>query len=127
MLLSRSNRRTIALLTAFLLLLCQVAFAAQLCVQQVSATAEQGLPTCHHAADEGNSTPAPGASGGGCEAPALTAQTVDLPMLAVTAFPALFIAAEVFSPSLDRLHDALAADTQCRPPPLAILHCRLLI
>jgi hypothetical protein len=124
----RSNRRTIALLTAFLLLLCQAAFAAQLCAQQVAARADATFPSCHHAGEPENSTVPPTEnSGGGCEAPALTGHAIDLPVLAVTGLPPLFIDSTAFATAVARAPDARLAEVHCRPPPLSILHCRFLI
>jgi hypothetical protein len=127
--LRRSNSRMIALVTALLLLLCQAAFAAQICAQQVAAKAERPLSSCHHAAEsDDGSVPPADQSGGGCEAPALTGQhAVDLPILAVTALPALPIDAQSPAPSFAGAPAALAFEPHCRPPPLSILHCRFQI
>jgi hypothetical protein len=128
MMLRRSNTRTIALVTALLLLLCQAAFAAQICAQQAAARVDGTGPSCHHAADSQDSTvPATATSGGGCEAPALTGHAVDMPLLAVTALPALLIYTEPMAAALGRARDVLALEPHCRPPPLSILHCRFLI
>jgi hypothetical protein len=128
MMLGRSNRRMIAMVTALLLLLCQVAFAAEICAQQVAAHADSAVAPCHHVGDgEGSTVPPAETSGGGCEAPALTGHAIDLPILAVTAFPALLIDAPALAPATARASAAPAVEVHCRPPPLSILHCRFLI
>src|SRR5689334_20420143 len=111
MMLGRSNRRMIATVTALLLLLCQAAFAAEICAQQVAARADAPVPSCHHAGDhEGSSVPPAEAPGGGCEAPALTGHAVDLPIPAVTALPALVIDAPASATGIARASAALAVE-----------------
>ena len=126
--LGRSKRRMIATVTALLLLLCQVAFAAEICAQQVAAHADAAVAPCHHVHDgEGSTLPPTETSGGGCEAPALTGHAVDPPILAVTALPALLIDAPALASETARAPTARALEVHCRPPPLSILHCRFLI
>ena len=122
----QSKRRTTAVLTAVLLLFCQVAFAAQACASHLTAAVEAAVAPCHHAAESDGSTPPTGAARSGCEAPALASEGVNLPVTLAAALPApphnilVPFAAQTWHPP------TLAGLTHCHSPPLTILHCRLL-
>jgi hypothetical protein len=122
---TRSNRRTIALITAILLLLCQTAFAAQACAQHV-AVVDTASVSCHEIAESEDST-APAHRDSTCEAPALAAEPVNLPLASVTALPGLLLPPAAVSGIDAGASGVLAATTQCRAPPLTVLHCRFLI
>jgi hypothetical protein len=124
MLTRRSEKQTVALIAALLLLLCQVGFAAQACARYATAGAD-ATASCHDAAaDDGSTEPATVARSS-CEAPALAAEGVSFPVVAVTAFAPNAIAPALAVAPPPRQRGEVAA-TPCHPPPLTVLHCRFL-
>jgi hypothetical protein len=125
MLRRRSEKRTVALIAAVLLLLCQVAFAAQACARYATAGAD-AIASCHHSAADADSTEPATVARSSCESPALAAEGVSLPLVAVTAFASVAIAPALAITLPSRERAALATATPCHPPPLTVLHCRFL-
>ena len=121
---TRSNRRGIALLAAILLVLCQAAFVAQ-AYAQVGAAADAVALPCHHASDDADPAPSHEGVRPGCEAPAMTAEPVNVPLTALAALPSITLTAS--PPHVDGRFPGLQAyEPDCRPPPLTVLHCRFL-
>ena len=125
--LPKSVRRAVALITAALLLLCQVAFAAQACANGIGSvgSAPAAQAPCHGVgAEDASGVPAATPS---CEASNALADSAKLPIFDVTDWPAVAIARLIEPYPLANLASApQAVNAVCHSPPLSILHCRLL-
>lgn len=124
---TRSSKRSIAVLAAMLLVLCQAAFIAQACAKAGAAADMAAVVPCH-SSDE---THAPSPSGDhvrpGCEAPALTAEPVSVSFAALGAISAITTSLQTLHVAEDASSVSLRGqEPHCRPPPLTILHCRFL-
>ena len=122
--LTHSHRAIVAFITALLLLLCQTAFAAQVCAHNVASQAasnELGAP-CH---DRAGDSPSDSSAAAGCEASKAVSEAVKIPAFAAIELPVFAVPrAEISVVSLafaPRLTQAV-----CSSPPLNLLHCRFL-
>ena len=121
-------RRFVAFVTALLLLMCQTAVAAQACDHPVgSAYAADAQPPCHATDDAAH-----GGSHGthalsACDAAKAVGDAVKIPLADVTDLPALSAAILPAQPLVLRTAFARAPAVQCHPPPLNLLHCRMLV
>jgi hypothetical protein len=122
---ARSSRRTIALVAAMVLLLCQAALAARACANYTVSPSAASVP-CHQGSGEADPLAPPEHTMSACEAPALYAESANPSIAAVTALPALLLAPFVPVTSNTRERDTPAGHAPGRPPPLTILHCRFL-
>lgn len=123
---SRSSRSLIALITALLLLACQVAFAAEACASSMRGMSESmaAMP-CHDAEGEHGSPVDQAPATSGCQAGKAVADPVKTPVFALADLPAMRVTylERVVSSSAAR---TVPAHVVCSSPPLTILHCRLL-
>jgi hypothetical protein len=122
----RASRSLIALVTALLLLACQVAFAAEACANSIGRTSENtaAMP-CHDAADERGSPAGQAPAVSGCEASKAVADPVKVPVFALADLRAVLVT--YLQPiAVAAVTRALAPQAVCSSPPLTILHCRLL-
>jgi hypothetical protein len=127
MVLTKSAKRLVACIASVFLLSCQAASAAQVCLPSTPPAADSAtIEPCHEATHPSGDTqehaqphgcPAQYASAGVTKID--TPQAVDLPGVDV---PPRWISVP---PRDGRL--AVAPPARAEPPPLTILHCRLLI
>ena len=125
--LHRSSRSIVALLTAVLLLACQVAFAAQACANGARGSAEStaAMP-CHDAeGDHGSPRDAAPPAASVCQTNNAVADTVKVPVFALADLPAVAVTYREPVPSA-AVARARPPHVVCSSPPLNILHCRLL-
>jgi hypothetical protein len=124
---TRSSKRTIAVLAAMLLVLCQAAFIAE-AYAAIGAAADAALGISCHSSD---ATHTPSPSGDhvrpGCEAPAMTAEPAGVSFAALAASSAIVISLQALytsrrAPSVSQR----GQEAHCRPPPFTVLHCRFL-
>ncbi|MDB5863629.1 MAG: hypothetical protein JWO70_1435 [Betaproteobacteria bacterium] len=110
-----------------LLLLCQVAFAAQACAHSFASAAPAMVAPCHEAmGDAGGATDSPGAASI-CEASKAVADGSRLPIADITDFPALTVAqVDILTPRWSTSSPGPTATAVCHSPPLTLLHCRFL-
>jgi hypothetical protein len=128
MVLTRSSRSVVALVTAVLLLLCQTAFAAQACAHSFApAIADAASAPCHETpSDAGMPAKQAPAVATGCEAAKAVADPAKLTVFAVTDLPAVLLTYyESAAPTIASVAPQ-TAQAVCYSPPLSILHCRLL-
>jgi hypothetical protein len=125
--LSRSSRSAVAICAAVLLLLCQVAFAAQACAHDFASAAPAMAAPCHEAmGDAGGASDSPGAASI-CEAAKAVADTSKLPIADITDFPALTVAqVGILTPRWSTSSPRPTTTAVCHSPPLTLLHCRFL-
>ena len=121
---TRTSRRMIAVLTAMLLLLCQAALAARACANYL-APAAKAAASCHDGMGKADPAAPLPETMPAC-APALSAEGPSLSIVAVTALPALLLAAPAPATPNARERDTPARHARGRPPPLTVLHCRFL-
>jgi hypothetical protein len=125
MVLTRSSRSFVALVTAILLLLCQTAFAAQACAQTVTPVQPVGIAApCHESPSDNAGKRIPVSTS--CEAANALPDSAKMPVLAVTELPTILVAYEPAAVSGTPWHGAQRVEAVCHSPPLSILHCRLL-
>ena len=128
--LSRSSRSFVAVVTAFVLLLCQTAFAAQACAHMPVPEQPQSAAAapCHDAAAE-SSAPAqqqiPEQSSV-CEAANGLPDTGKIPVFELTDLPAAVVTYEPYAVPVYIGHRLQKVQAVCHSPPLSILHCRFL-
>lgn len=124
--LSRSSKSVVALLTGALLLLCQTVLAARGCQAEVAhAGVAAGALPCHIAAAGGDvpdgSPPTP------CDSAKAVGDTFKPAFAAAADLPVLSIPAHEPQRTFQSFLPRLALATSGAPPPLRLLHCRLLI
>jgi len=125
MVLTRSSRSFVALLTAILLLLCQTAFAAQACAHTVTPAQPAGITApCHEPAGDATGKQVPASTT--CDAATALPDAAKVPVLAVTDFPAILVAYEHAAVPGTASRGAQRVRPVCHSPPLSILHCRFL-
>ena len=128
MVLTRSSRSLVALVTAILLLLCQTAFAAQACAHSLApATTDTASAPCHEMPSN-TGTPAKQAPAvaSACDVAKAVADPTKLTVFAVTDLPAILLTYYYgAAPAMASLAPQ-TAQAVCYSPPLSILHCRLL-
>jgi hypothetical protein len=121
---TRSYRSFVAVLAAFVLLLCQTAFAAEACTNTIAPAAHDGSAAPCHERASSTALPAQLPSPGVCEAQAIPdAGKVHVP--ALTDLPAISIAYERAGVADAVTLAAQAVRPACHSPPLTVLHCRL--
>src|SRR5690242_10802728 len=92
MVVRRSSRSFVALLTAVMLLLCQTAFAAQACAHTLTPAQPEGIAApCHESAGGDAGKQAPAASTN-CDAATALPDVAKVPVIAVTDLPAVLVA-----------------------------------
>lgn len=124
--LARSSRSVIALVTAFLLLLCQTAFAAQACAQTIMATgASSASAPCHESSGADHGAPAGSAAVSGCEAGKAVGDGAKVQIIALADLPAVTVNYPDTTPRRALTEVAQVVHSVCHSPPLSILHCRL--
>ena len=128
MALTRSTRSAVALVTAVLLLLCQIAFAAQACAHtSPPAPAEHpAAAPCHQSPAESGApaqhVPAPTA----CEVSKAVPDVAKVPVFALSDLPAIVVVYEQLAMPARPVRGQDTVHAVCYSPPLSILHCRFL-
>jgi hypothetical protein len=121
----RSTRAVVALLTAALLLLCQSAAAARACqVGAVSEDVAAGAAPCHLASDgelPHQSRPSP------CDSAQPASDTFKPTVSLAADLPALTAPVRQPAKIVESFSCIVAPGASGAPPPLRLLHCRLLI
>jgi hypothetical protein len=126
MLLSRLQRKALALTTALLLALCQIAYAAQACAQGMAALEVTVAAPCHETSGSEAGAPVSPKATSVCDAPGVVGADIGFPLLSVADLPALHPAGVVMAPVRPYLQHCHALQTVGHPPPLTVLHCRFL-
>ena len=124
----RAAKRTVGVVTALLLLLCQTTALAEICLTtpvQDDAAARATMP-CHGSADDANVLSHLPAAPSVCDASQAIAETANVPVLELPAVPILIIAARDVVTRFDT-GITRPAHAVCSSPPLTVLHCRFLI
>ena len=121
MLFTRRSRSVVAVVTAVLLLLCQTAFAARVCMLVPDTASAATAAPCHGAA-EPEQAPAPSV----CDAGKATADPVQIQVPALADLPAVRIVYADAAESVVANGPTGPVHADCHSPPLTLLHCRLL-
>jgi hypothetical protein len=125
MALTRSAKRLVACTASVLLLWCQGAAAAQVCVPAAEPAGEIALiAPCHDAAHPSGDAPGQVQSHG-CSAQYASAGTVKIDAPQAIDLPALEIEPRQFPVPSHDLWIAAGPPARATPPPLTILHCCL--
>jgi hypothetical protein len=124
--LNRSARAFVALATAFLLLLCQTAFAVQACAHASAPNSvESAVAPCHEGvADSTGRSQVPTSSA--CEAANALPDAAKVPVLALGDLPSTPIVYDPFAAPAAAYGRQQGVYAVCYSPPLTILHCRFL-
>ena len=123
---SRSSRSLVALVTAVMLLACQIAFAAEACAHSLRSVSDSAAAMPCHDAESDRGSPvdtAPAASV--CQASKAVPDNVKVPVFALADLPAVSVT-YIKPLAFIVAARALPAHVVCSSPPLSILHCRLL-
>ena len=122
---NRASRSLIALVTALMLLACQVAFAAAACANGVRESESTAAMPCHHEEGDRGSPVDTAPAAGGCQAGKAVAEPAKVPVFALADLPAVVVTylEPVALDAAARTHHAHFVSSS---PPLPILHCRLL-
>lgn len=126
MTLSKAARRTIAGLTAVVLLLCQSIALAHACAASTAQPAAVAAhPPCHDAGENDAQGPAGNAHSPQCLSQATSSSPAlpDVPLIA--GLPALVMRASALQIAETRLPVSEPPPQRGEPPPLSILHCCL--
>ena len=127
MLLARSSRSLVALVTAVLLLLCQTAFAAQACAHSLSSSSTALSAPCHgEGEDISAGSPLTPASVSVCESAKAVSDSTKVLVYALADLPAVPVAYSEAATQVRSLDAPRIVHAVCHSPPLNILHCRLL-
>src|SRR5438105_2922738 len=125
--LSGSSRSVIALLTAAMLLLCQMSAAAQACAHTFTVADAAATPPCHESMVGQASRPGLPETASICDASKAVSEVPPSPVASITDWPALPV--EYFEPSSPKNASLVSSvvNAVCfSPPPLTVLHCKLL-
>ena len=128
MALTRSSRSLVALVTAILLLLCQTAFAAQVCAHTLAPALPENSAAapCHEVSGESTTPTQQLPASSVCEAANALPDAAKVPVFALADLPSIVVAYEPFAARADTTARGQTVQAVCYSPPLSILHCRFL-
>lgn len=124
--LSRAPRAVIALFTAVLLLLCQAAFALQVCHGNAARQDISAAGPCQTGIDEGDfgsHLPKPPET---CQVAKAFAEPLKIPVLATVDLPVMAVHYDERAIARQPQYRSHAIQAACHSPPLTLLHCRFL-